>query len=1080
MKNPERNKLSQSKKLSRLTQQIIPLILSLVVLFLAIISLNLTIRSIDDKSVAVLDSLFALNLLFAASLIFALGSVITILRQFFSKRHESEAKEALLEQSELLNLLFENIPLGISVRNKEGLLLFSNSEHFRITGYSPDEIYQIKDWFEKAYPDPDYRQTVIDEWEKSKHKPNIKKEFTITSKGGEKKDIEFRISFLPDGRALAVQSNITDRKQAEKTSHNFSTAVSHSSDAIGMATPEGKHWYQNKAFDELFGKIGEDPPSSLYVDETVGRDVFETIMGGDHWIGEVKMYNKDRNILDILLRAYPIRNEKNQVVGLVGAHTDISQQKQAEKALLASEKKYRAVVENTPDLLYRTDLEGKITFLSKSSYELSGYTVDEAIGMKMAEEVYAFPDERQEFLDALRANGSVRNFQARLKRKDGSIWWASTNAHFFTDEDGNVAGVEGITRDITDNKKAESALKESEERFKIAGKLSYDLIYEWNPQENQLYWFGDVDTFLGYEPGSISSDLKSWFNLIHPDDQKRVNRAITFHQESVTPVDYEYRILKKDGTWRYWVTKALPQLDENGEAFKWVGVCTDITEKKESEDAIRENEQRMRAILEASPDPMVLYDKNGFPQYLSPSFSKVFGWKLSELKGARIPFVPEDEKEKTAEKIRETYSSNRVVQFETKRLTKDGKVLNVFLSAAVSRGKEDQPDGMVVNLTDITERKVLEAQYEQAQKMESLGTLAGGIAHDFNNLLGGIFGYLDIARKKVTDPKIENYLSKAFSASERAESLTRQLLTFSKGGVPIKKVEPLIPFLQETTQFALSGSNVSCSFNLPDDLWSCDYDRNQIGQVVDNIIINAQQAMPSGGKIEVSAANLEITNAKHPSLESGNYVKITIIDSGIGIPQKFMSKIFDPFFSTKQTGSGLGLATAYSIVKKHNGLITVNSELEIGTTFNIYLPAATTPDELDIPIIEQHYEGSGSILIMDDDEMLQKTLFDMLDDMGFSTTITSEGESALKEFNLSRERNTPFKAIILDLTIRGGMGGKDTIAEIRKIDKDIPVFVVSGYSEDDAIANPGKYGFTDSMKKPFTIGKLTELLVKHL
>lgn len=872
----------------------------------------------------------------------------------------------------------------------------------------------------------------------------------------------------------------SDEKPDLRLLNHFKTAVEHSSDAIGMSDPEGKHWYQNRAFDLLFGNVGEDPPSSLYVDESTGREVFKTIMSGGQWFGEVEMFSREGAILNILLRAYAIKNEQGDVTGLVGTHTDITRQKEAERALLESERKYRAVVENTPDLLYRTDLDGRITFISSSVYRLSGYTLDEAVGMKMAEEVYAIPEEREAFLEILRKQGYVTNFQARLKRKDGSTWWASTNAHFLRDKNGEIKGVEGVTRDITEIKQAEAALRESEERFKMAGKVSYDLLYEWDLRTDTLKWFGDIDAMLGYDEGSINQNKSAWLALIHPEDQPMMQRAVEHHKTFTDKIDYEYRIRQKDGDWRYWKDVALPLLDENGLPVKWVGVCTDITSRKQSNQALRKSEQQMRAILEASPDPMVMYNKVGYPLYLSPMFTQIFGWTLEELKDKTIPFVPDDQKELTSRMIRGIFEARVPMQFESRRLTKDGRSIDVLISAAVTRGSDDEPTGMVVNLTNITERKALEAQYEQAQKMESLGTLAGGIAHDFNNLLGGLFGYLDIARKKVDDPKIREYLDKAFKSSERAQALTHQLLTFSKGGVPVKNVESLVPFITETSQFALSGSNTSCTFDFADNLWMCDFDKNQIGQVIDNIIINAQQAMPDGGNIHVTAKNVTLQENEQVGLQPGRFVKISISDTGSGIPRKFITRIFDPFFTTKQKGSGLGLATSYSIIKKHDGIITVNSQPEVGTTFHVFLPAAEMQKPSEITIDDDFFEGSGNILVMDDDETLQSMMRNMLEDMGFTVHITSEGSEALNTFLHLRETSEPPIAVILDLTIRGGLGGKEIVREIRKIDNDIPVFVASGYSEDDAMANPRSFGFTDSLKKPFGLNEVVDLMKKYL
>ncbi len=1024
--------------------------------------------------------LSSVNLLFILTLLITIIMVFLFIRQHFSKIREMKAEQTLKTQRDLLNSLFENIRIGIMVWGRNSTLIFTNRYFTELTGYTPEAINNIDDWLDKTIPDKNTGPGIKEAWTEASLCSDEVIEHPIVCRTGQTKVVEFRKTILSDKRSLVTLTDITERKQRDEHLHHFKTAVELSSDAIGMSDPDGRHWYQNKAFDELFGNIGQDPPASLYVDQQLGRQVFEVIMAGGQWIGEVEMYARDKSILSILLRAYAIRGSDGRIIGLVGTHTDMSLQKKAEKALLRSEEKYRAVVENTPDLLYRTNMDGVITFISSSVESLSGYTVDEALGMKMAQEVYAFPEERDTFLEKLKAEGSVKNFEARLRHKDGSIWWASTNAHFFTDPEGNIRGVEGITRDITDTKLAEAALKESEERFKVAGKASYDLIYEWDVKTDALEWFGDVDKLLGFKKGDISSNIAAWLDLIHPDDLPMLAGAVELHRTSTEPINYEYRIRRKDGTLRYWTDNALPLLDENNRPFRWIGVCADITQRKQNEQALLKNEQQMRAILDASPDPMVMYDTKGLPQFINPAFTKVFGWTLEELKGKHIPFIPDDQKKLTLQKIKKIYETGRPLNFETRRYTKDHKTLDIFLSAAVIKSKDEIPTGMVVNLTDITQKKALEAQSEHAQKMESIGTLAGGIAHDFNNLLSGVFGYLDLARKKTTDPQISQYLEKAFNASDRAKGLTHQLLTFSKGGAPIKKVESLVPFLEQTCQFALSGANVSCTFDIQDDLWMSNYDKNQIGQVIDNIVINAQHAMPSGGNIHVSAVNAASPPKGHPGLSQDKYVKISISDPGTGIQDKYLKRIFDPFFTTKQKGSGLGLATSYSIVKRHNGIIDVESKLGTGSSFHIYLPAAEPVGRPEEHIEKSDYTGSGKILVMDDEEMIREMLADMLEPMGFSVVCTGDGESAVQAFDEAKKDKDPFYAVILDLTVPGGMGGKDTVAQIRKRDNRIPVFVASGYSKEDTIANPEKFGFTASLQKPFTIGNLIRVFETHL
>jgi PAS domain S-box-containing protein len=389
--------------------------------------------------------------------------------------------------------------------------------------------------------------------------------------------------------------------------------------------------------------------------------------------------------------------------------------------------------------------------------------------------------------------------------------------------------------------------------------------------------------------------------------------------------------------------------------------------------------------------------------------------------------------------------------------------------------------GVLGTYEDITERKRMEEELNKAQKLESLGLLAGGIAHDFNNLLAGIFSHIDLARAASKDGVVSNYLSTALSAIERARNLTGQLLTFAKGGAPVLETGDLSPVIRNSSKLVLSGSNVSCALNIPDGLWSCDFDKNQIGQVIDNMVINARAAMPAGGTILISAMNISLTAGEKGTLQPGNYVKISIHDDGIGIPEDVLPKIFDPFFTTKQTGSGLGLAICHSIVKRHGGWIDVESPPDKGTTFHLYVPASRkTPAMVPPQKTVSFHKGSGRILIMDDEEIIRQSVGKILDTLGYSVECTRDGKETLAFLTEEIRAGRSFSAILLDLTVPGGMGGKEVAVEIRKMNIDIPLFVTSGYSNDPVMSNPTKYGFTDSICKPFIIDDFAAMLNRHL
>jgi PAS domain S-box-containing protein len=428
---------------------------------------------------------------------------------------------------------------------------------------------------------------------------------------------------------------------------------------------------------------------------------------------------------------------------------------------------------------------------------------------------------------------------------------------------------------------------------------------------------------------------------------------------------------------------------------------------------------------------------------------------------------------------------------ELRMLKNNGMTFWARLEATIAHGaiQADSQEAPVcrVILSDITERKQAADEHwkfeqlnQKSQKLESLGLLAGGIAHDFNNLLGGIFGYIEIAKVSTKEDKVSDCLAKALRTMNRARGLTHQLLTFSKGGTPVKKVGPLFPFINEAAQRALSGSNVSCSFNVPGNLWSSSFDPDQIGQVIENIIINAQQAMPGGGVIDASAENISLTDKNIGSLSAGDYVKITFKDSGVGIPGEILPRIFDPFFTTKEKGHGLGLSTCYSIVNQHGGCIDVESETGKGSAFHVYLPAIKEAIVLSALESVSLHKGSGTILVMDDEEILRETIANILEFFGYTVVCRENGKNAIDFFSKDFKADRKIVAMIFDLTITGGMGGKEAVAEIRKIAPDIPVLVSSGYADDPVMAEPARYGFTDSICKPFTINELIEMLNRHL
>jgi PAS domain S-box-containing protein len=499
--------------------------------------------------------------------------------------------------------------------------------------------------------------------------------------------------------------------------------------------------------------------------------------------------------------------------------------------------------------------------------------------------------------------------------------------------------------------------------------------------------------------------------------------------------------------------------------------------------ALRKNEAALRNITSSIAEGLYVVNAEGRITFMNEEAERLLGWPVEELNergvhqlvhfrkadGTPVPLDACRMHGIIAERAR--YISNDEVF-----VRKDGTAfpISIVCSPVIEDGKAV---ASVVAFRDITETKRLEQEMLKAQKLESIGTLAGGIAHDFNNLLQGIFGYISMA--KLTHDQKEKSLAmleQAEKALHQSVNLTSQLLTFSKGGKPVKKVFALRPLINNSVAFALSGSRNTYEIVTDQRLHAVEADEGQIGQVIQNIVLNADQAMPLGGKIKITARNIPASATACLPGAAGDVVEITIQDQGTGIPKEHLSRIFDPYFTTREKGSGLGLATTYSIIKNHGGAITVASELGKGTTFTIYLPASGTSVEREEASARLAAGNKGRILVMDDEQVVREVTGELLRSLGYKVDLADRGESAVMQYKTAMAEGSPFAIVILDLTIRGGMGGAEAIKELLELDPNVKAIVSSGYSDDAVTADYRKQGFAAFLKKPYNVEELRSTL----
>jgi two-component system cell cycle sensor histidine kinase/response regulator CckA len=491
------------------------------------------------------------------------------------------------------------------------------------------------------------------------------------------------------------------------------------------------------------------------------------------------------------------------------------------------------------------------------------------------------------------------------------------------------------------------------------------------------------------------------------------------------------------------------------------GILMRIGSPSATEEAFRLGERRFRALFDTTAVPMALAQVDARLSRVNAALCKFLGRDEAALIGASLySFMHEDDREPSV--------------VERRFARGDGETSWGLMTWSPILDDRENASAVVV-IQDVTERKRVEQNLLRVAKLESLGVLAGGIAHDFNNVLAVVLGALTLAARQAdAGPATRELLKEAEQAADRARGLAKQLVTFAKGGTPVKRLASVVPILRETASFCARAASDKVVFDekLPGDLWLAELDAAQMSQVFHNLLLNATQAMPQGGRVQVEAENVVLGPADGIPVPPGRYVRVRVIDEGGGIDPKHIDRIFDPYFTTKSSGTGLGLATAHSIVARHGGHLTVQSTLGRGATFDVYLPASdgqsTTRSE------QPHAATRTRVLLMDDDENVRWMTRRVLESSGFDVADCGDGEAAILEYERARAAGEPFRVVVLDLVVRGGLGGVETLARLRAIDPGARAIVVSGYSDDLVMADCRQYGFAVAVPKPFTAEEIAE------
>lgn len=586
---------------------------------------------------------------------------------------------------------------------------------------------------------------------------------------------------------------------------------------------------------------------------------------------------------------------------------------------------------------------------------------------------------------------------------------------------------------------------------------------------------------FGYEsPEDVISSVKDVAADMYVDPQRRAE-IVGLMMENPNLRSFENIYRRKDGSTFTGNLHIWPVQDADGRLLTIEGFVEDISERKAAE-------ENYRAIFDNAMEGIFQTTIDGRFLSTNQALANIFGYESPEELmssvtniGKQLYVSPETRPEHT----RLIDEKGKVKRFETQGFRKDGSTCWVSINTRLVRDAADNPKHYEGFLVEFTEQKQMKEDLLRTHKLESLGVLAGGIAHDFNNLMMAVQGYVDLTRLGLApNSKALSYLDSAQQCIDQTGELTSKLITFSKGGFPLRKSCDVEELVRDSVHSTVKGAHVNTTFDFADDLWPAEIDELQMKQCFYNLITNAVEAMPRGGKLAVRTENVEIPNEGAFPMKKGSYVMITFADEGVGIPVEHMDKVFDPYFSTKKMGAlkgmGLGLSVCYSVLKKHEGYILVDSKPGKGTAINLYLPVRVEHQQAKEKEAKKALAtGTMRILIMDDEHSIREIERAYLERLGYDVTDAKDGQEAIAIYSRALLNGSPFDLVILDLTVRQGLGGQLAMERLVKIDPKIKAIIASGYVNDPVIEHYSNYGFHGAMKKPFK-GEELKLLVEKI
>ncbi len=763
--------------------------------------------------------------------------------------------------------------------------------------------------------------------------------------------------------------------------------------------------------------------------------------------------------------------------------------REAEEALRASEEKYRHIFEHAVEGIFQSTPEGRYLSVNPALARMSGYASPEEMISSVtdiASQLYVDPAQREEYKRKLEAAGHLENFEFLAKDRNGNPICMSVNARVVKDADGKILFYEGTQENITRSRQAEEALKAANRKLNDIIEFLPDATFVVDKDKRVIAWNRAIEEMTGFRKEEIVGKGDYIYTVpFYGEARPNVLDLIDGYDPDI---ERKYRYIKRRGDILYgevfvpkvyggrgahvWAIVA-PLFDSEGKQTGAIECVRDITEFKEAEAALRQSEENYRLVIENSRDAIFIL-QNERIQFPNPRTYQLLGYAIGELRETVFTNYVHPKDRDTASFQQQEILKDRGGNATFRIVASDGRVLWVENSAVAVRWKE-QPATLNF-MRDITAQKNIEAQLQNAQKMEAIGTLAGGIAHDFNNLLMSVNGYAALMLHDLEKRHPHFDLLKKIEEQVRSgANLTKQLLGFARGGrYEVKALDLNEVVEKSSTLFGRTKKEIAIHRRLQPDLWGVEADRGQLEQVMLNLFVNAWHAMPEGGSLYLDTRNVDVEEdyVKPFDLKAGRYVRISFTDTGIGMDEKTRKRIFEPFFTTKEMGRGvgLGLASVYGIVRGHRGFINVYSEKDKGTTFNIYLPASDRKPETKEASRERVIEGTETVLVVDDERMILDVGCEMLKRLGYKVRAASAGPEAISVY---RDHKDEIDLVILDM-VMPGMGGAEIFEGLKAINPDVRVILSSGYSLNGLASGIMAKGCRSFIQKPFGMAELSQ------